>query len=58
MTIEDLYRVICGSAIIRIRDYNRNEQLFEGKPDDIPIELLERPIKVLRAVSSKIVVGV
>lgn len=58
MTIEDLYRVVCGSAIIRIRDYDTNNQLWEGIPDNIPVNYMHLQIQTLRAVSSKIVVHV
>lgn len=54
MTIEDLYRVMCGNDRMHIRRASDTKVIFSGRPDDIPMSLMDARIRVLTAVSGKI----
>lgn len=48
MTIEELYRVLCGRQTIAVMNHEPYRMLYQGNPDSIPIKLMDASIYEVR----------
>lgn len=56
MTIEQVYRVLCGNTKICIMSSQPRKKLYEGMADYIPVWLLDAEIYQVTACNSTIVI--
>lgn len=48
MIVEDLYRVLCNTTPLTIREYFTNKTIYKGEPDSIPMPVMMMEIKEIK----------
>lgn len=48
MIVEDIYRVLCNSTNVIVRDWITHKTLYKGEPDSIPMPVMMMEIKEIK----------